>query len=59
MSAQALFAGIHRRDGDALRRFSAELFGSAFHSYGDGMDYGMAQSGEGRIGLVTPPAAAP
>ena len=51
MSAPVVFAEIHGRDGEALRRFYAELFGWAFRSYGDGIDYGMAQSGEGGIGV--------
>jgi uncharacterized protein len=51
LSDPVVFAEIHGRDGEALRRFYAELFGWAFRSYGDGMDYGMAQSGEGGIGV--------
>ena len=51
MSDPVVLAEVHGRDGEALRRFYAELFGWAFQSYGDGMDYGMAQSGEGGIGV--------
>ena len=46
-----MFAEVHGDDGGALRRFYGELFGWAFQSYGDATDYGMAQSGEGGIGI--------
>jgi predicted enzyme related to lactoylglutathione lyase len=55
LSDPVVFAEIHARDGAALRRFYAELFGWAFRSYGDGMDYGMAQSGEGGTAWASAP----
>jgi uncharacterized protein len=42
---------VHGRDGEALRRFYAELFGWSFSPMEGPMDYGMAQSGEGGIGV--------
>ena len=51
MSDPVVFAEVHGADGAALRRFYGELFGWAFQSYGDAMDYGMAPPGEEGIGV--------
>ena len=52
MSAPVVFAEIHGRDGAALRSFYAELFGWVFAAMpGSAVDYGMAQTGEGGIGV--------
>jgi predicted enzyme related to lactoylglutathione lyase len=51
MSAPVVFAEVHGADGATLRRFYGELFGWAFSDMPGPMDYGMAQSGEGGIGV--------
>ena len=56
MSDPVVFAEVHGRDGAALRRFYGELFGWSFRSFEGPMDYGMAESGEGGIGVGVGPA---
>ena len=59
MTAPIVFAEVHGRDGEALRRFCAELFGAVgmpATEMPDGTVIGLLADPEGHtIGLVTPP----
>jgi uncharacterized protein len=51
VSDPVVFAEVLGDGGGALRRFYAELFGWSFSEMPGPTDYGMAQSGEGGIGV--------